>query len=442
MAKPASSAHLDPHRDTSSYRRPLTIAVLGNMVEWYDANLYGLLAIFLAKAFFSFGNPATALLATYATLFTSFIVRPVAGLLLGRLADLRGHRFVLVLTINLMTLGTVGMGLIPTYAAIGICSPILLVICRILQGVGASAEYTVATGYLLENSPASRAHYLSGWCIAATNLGPLLASVVTLLLTTVYGDHFFESGAWRVPFLLSAPLGFISLYLRKQMIADGFLRSRAPVDEKRARVPLFTALRGHWGMVGKLIALGAGNRAATGILQAYIVTALMHQGFGVSMSILASALVYLVGAPVVILAGYLTDKLGGRTVLIGSFAIYGVLIGPLVSVLGTSGPVMLVGIILFAVLNNLPASALTYAYIMAFPKAVRGAASAVNFNLSAALIGATAPLVATWLVALTGSERMLGWYLAAWCLISCAAAIFAYPRHLLPNNTPSKEPAE
>src|ERR1700741_1713248 len=177
-----------------AHRRPLLVAVLGNLVEWYDANLYGLLAIFLARAFFSFSDPTTALLATYATLIISFIVRPVAGLLLGRLADLRGHRFVLILTINLMTIGPIGIGCLPTYESIGIWSPVLLVLCRVLQGVGASAEYTVAVSYVLEQGPRDRSHYLTGWCLAATNLGPLLASVVAMFLTTAFGDRFFESG--------------------------------------------------------------------------------------------------------------------------------------------------------------------------------------------------------------------------------------------------------
>jgi MHS family proline/betaine transporter-like MFS transporter len=228
MSSPAQLA------EPQTVRRPLLVAVLGNLVEWYDATLYGLLAVFLARAFFSFSHPATALLATYATLITSYIVRPVAGLLLGRLADLRGHRFVLILTINLMSLGTVGIGLLPTYAAIGLWSPVLLVLCRTLQGIGASAEYTVATSYVLEQQRGSRPNYLIGWSIAATNLGPLLASVVAIVLTTWFGDRFAETGAWRIPFLLSAPLGLLALYLRRQMIDDGQLHApRSPSARPR-----------------------------------------------------------------------------------------------------------------------------------------------------------------------------------------------------------------
>ncbi|WP_407668223.1 MFS transporter [Novosphingobium rosa] len=407
------------------------VAVLGNLVEWYDATLYGLLAVFLAKAFFSFSHPATALLATYATLITSYIVRPVAGLMLGRLADLRGHRFVLILTINLMSLGTVGIGLLPTYAAIGVWSPIMLVLCRTLQGIGASAEYTVATSYVLEQQPGARPNYLIGWSIAATNLGPLLASVVAMGLTTYFGDHFADSEAWRIPFLLSAPLGLLALYLRRQMVDDGQLHAPSAAERKAARVPLFTALRGHWGTAFRVIAMGAGHRVGTFCIQAYFVTALIQQGFGASLSMLASILLYLLGAPAALLGGILSDRFGGRRVLVSGFVIYAALTVPLFSVLGISVPLTLSALVICAIINNIVAAPLSNAYIMAFPRAVRGAAAALNFNLGTALIGATAPLVATWLEARTGSEIAFGWYMTVLCAVSAVTSAFAYPKRLL-----------
>jgi MFS transporter, MHS family, proline/betaine transporter len=423
-AMPAST------QGAQAVRRPLLVAVLGNLVEWYDATLYGLLAVFLAQAFFSFGHPATALLATYATLITSYVVRPVAGLLLGRLADLRGHRFVLILTINLMSLGTVGIGLLPSYAAIGMWSPVLLVLCRTLQGIGASAEYTVATSYVLEQEPGARPNYLIGWSIAATNLGPLMASVVAIILTTLYGAHFAASGAWRIPFLLSAPLGLLALYLRRQMIEDGQIHATTAAERKVARVPLFIALRGHWGTAFRVIAMGAGHRVGTFCIQAYFVTALIQQGFGASLSMFASILLYLIGAPAALLGGALADRFGGRRVLVGGFALYAVLTVPLFAVLGVSVPLTLLALVICAIINNIVAAPLSHAYIMSFPRAVRGAAAALNFNLGTAVIGATAPLVATWLEARTGSEIAFGWYMTALCVVSSATAAFAYPARL------------
>ena len=412
------------------YRRPLLAATLGNAIEYYDNALFGLLAAFLARAFFDFKDPNTALLATYATFITSYAIRPVAGLLLGRLADLHGHRSVLILTINLMTLGTFCIGLLPTYSAVGIWSPLLLVLCRAMQGIGASAEFTVATSYALEHGPANRQHYLVGWCIAATNLGPLIASLVAIMATWAYGDAFFRSGAWRVPFLLSAPIGLLAFYLRTQIKEDGLLHSRSAADKKFARVPLFLALRGHWSTVAKVIALGAGQRVGTFCIQTYFLTALIRHGFGASMAMFASILICLIGAPANVLGGLLADKIGGRHVLIGGFAIYAAVTVPLFSVLGISVPLAILGIVICSLMNNIVAPPLSHAYIMSFPRAVRGAAAALNFNVGTALIGATAPLFATFLVARTGSEVAFGWYMAALCLVSFATAAVAYPRQL------------
>jgi MHS family proline/betaine transporter-like MFS transporter len=417
-------------RASSGSKRPLFVAILGNIIEYYDATLYGLLAVFLAKAFFAFSDTATGLLATYATFIIAYAIRPVAGALLGHLADIRGHRFVLILTINMMTLGTFGIGLLPTYSAIGIWSPLLLVLFRTIQGIGASAEYTVATSYALEQGPASRQQYLTGWSNLGANFGPLLASGLAMTMAWAYGDAFLASGGWRIPFLLSAPLGFLAFYLRRQMVEDGLLTSSSRTDRKRARVPIFLALRGHWSTVVTLIAMGAGQRVGTFCIQAYFVTALIQLGFGGSMAMFASILLYAIGLPASLVGGILADRLGGRRVLVYGFAVYTAIAVPFFYLLGRSVPLTLIGLVVCAIINNLVAAPLSHAYIMSFPRAVRGAAAALNYNVGAALIGSTAPLVATWLVSRTGSEVAFGWYMAVLCAISCLTAFFAYPRRL------------
>lgn len=423
-----SDSIADRDQASSAYRRPLFVAILGNIIEYYDATLYGLLAVFLAKAFFNFSNPYTGLLATYATFIIAYAVRPVAGALLGRLADIRGHRFVLMLTINMMTVGTVGIGLLPTYAHIGIWAPILLVVLRTIQGIGASAEFTVATSYAIEQGPAQKSQYLTGWSNAGANIGPMLASLIAMILAWAYGDPFLEGGGWRIPFLLSAPLGLFAFYLRRQMVSDGLRSSHSPADREQTRVPLFVALRGHWATVATVIAMGAGQRVGTFCIQAYFVTALIRLGYGGTMAMFISILLFGIGIPASVAGGFLADKLGGRRVLVAAFAIYSIAAVPLFLAMGVSIPLTLLGLLICAIMNNLVAAPLTAAYILSFPQSVRGAASALNFNVGSVLIGATAPLIATWLVSRTGSEIAFGWYFAALCAASCATAAFAYPR--------------
>ena len=412
----------------SGYGKPLFVAILGNVIEYYDATLYGLLAVFLSKAFFDFSDANSALLATYATFIIAYAVRPIAGVLLGHLADIRGHRFVLMLTINLMTIGTVGIGLLPTYASIGFWAPVLLVLLRTIQGIGASAEFTVATSYAIEQGPSGRSQYLTGWSNAGANIGPMLASLIAMLLASTFGDTFLTSGGWRVPFLLSAPLGLVVFYLRRQMVSDGIIHNPSPEVRKHARVPLFVALRGHWGTVASVIAMGAGQRVGTFCIQAYFVTALIRLGYGGTLAMMVSIVLFGIGVPTSVYGGVLADKFGGRRTLVIFFALYALAAVPLFYAMGVSVPLTLLGLLVCAILNNLVAAPLNAAYIMSFPRAVRGAASALNFNIGSAIIGATAPLTATWLVGRTGSDTAFGWYMAGLCVVSCLTAAFAFPR--------------
>jgi MHS family proline/betaine transporter-like MFS transporter len=137
-------------------------------------------------------------------------------------------------------------------------------------------------------------------------------------------------------------------------------------------VPLFTALRGHWGTAFRVIAMGAGHRVGTFCIQAYFVTALIQQGFGASLSMFASILLYLIGAPAALLGGVLSDRFGGRRVLVTGFALYALLTVPLFSVLGLSVPLTLLALVICAIINNIVAAPLSNAYIMSFPRAVRG----------------------------------------------------------------------
>jgi MHS family proline/betaine transporter-like MFS transporter len=174
------------------------------------------------------------------------------------------------------------IGLLPSHASIGIWAPIMLVLCRLVQGVGASGEYTVAANYMLEHGPPDRRQYLAGWSVGSTSLGPLLASVVVLGLAASIGREGFEAGGWRIPFLLAAPLGLTTLYMRKHTRdLPRIEKALAKVAEGApAAVPSMTALRDHWRSMVQVILLGAGQRVGSFCIQTYFVTALITKGSG------------------------------------------------------------------------------------------------------------------------------------------------------------------
>lgn len=413
------------------WRKVLFTAILGNVVEWYDHALYGILAVFMSRVFFPESDPYTALIATYVGLFASYAIRPIGGVVMGRLSDLRGHRFTLVLTIALMTVGTVLIGILPGYAAIGIAAPLLLMLCRLVQGVGASGEYTVAANFILEHGPRKRRQYLAGWSVGSTSLGPLLASMVALALIMSLPEDAFSDWGWRIPFLLAAPLGLVTLYIRRSV--PELPRIQQVLEETQHDAPPprpFTdAVREHWREMCQVIALGAGQRVGTFCIQTYFVAALINSGFGADKALFASILTYLIGPPAAIWGGILADRYGGRRVLLTGYGAFVLFTVPTFLALGGGSVITAtIAVVGFTFINNFIGAPLTHAYVLTFKPEVRGTAAALNFNVGTTLIGSTAPLIATWLHMRTGTDMSFGWYMTAICVISLLVAVFAYPR--------------
>jgi len=419
-------ATLTPH----ARRRVFASTMLGNIVEYYDFTLYGTLAAVLSKIFFPTEDATVALLSTYVGVSLSYFVRPLGGLVLGPLADRRGRRFVLVLTILLMSLGTAGIGLLPTYAAIGAAAPVLLLFCRVLQGFGASVEFTTAAQFMLEHERGNRRNYLTGLINATCSVGSLLAAAVAFTITTVMPDDAFTSWGWRIPFLLAVPIAFVGLYIRRKLDETPEFRQVLELakEDRIEQTPLRDAVRYYWRDMLRAIGLGAGQRIGSYTIQAYFVTALISAGFPTSLALLASMLSYAVGPIPSIWGGVLADKHGARVPLLVGYGLFVLLTVPTFMAIGSKSIVLATAaIVVFTVLNNLVSAPLNTAYVLSFPPEVRSSAAALNFNIGTSLIGSTAGLVAVWLHGSTGTDVAFGWYMTAACVVSILVTIFALP---------------
>src|SRR5262245_15472728 len=415
---------------TSARRRVFASTMLGNIVEYYDFTLYGTLAAVLSKIFFPTEDATIALLSTYVGVSLSYFVRPLGGLILGPLADRKGRRFVLVLTILLMSLGTAGIGVLPTYAAIGAAAPTLLLLCRVLQGFGASVEFTTAAQFMLEHERGNRRNYLTGLINATCSIGSLLAAAVAFTFTTVMPDDAFTSWGWRIPFLLAVPIAFVGLYIRRRLDETPEFREVLALAkaDRIEQTPLRDAVRYYWRDMLKAIGLGAGQRIGSYTIQAYFVTALISAGFPTSLALLASMLTYAVGPIPSIWGGVLADKFGARLPLIVGYGLFVLLTVPTFMAIGSKSIVLATAaVVVFTVLNNLVSAPLNTAYVMSFPPEVRSSAAALNFNIGTSLIGSTAGLVAVWLHGATGTDVAFGWYMTAACVVSILVTIFALP---------------
>ncbi|NDE02744.1 MAG: MFS transporter, partial [Gammaproteobacteria bacterium] len=199
-----------------AHRRVIFASSLGTVFEWYDFYLYGALSAIISRQFFSGVNETTGFIFALLAFAAGFFVRPFGALVFGRLGDLVGRKHTFLVTIVLMGVATAGVGLLPSYEAIGVTAPILLILLRLLQGLALGGEYGGAATYVAEHAPEGRRGLYTSWIQTTATLGLFLSLLVILGCRLVFGPQFEEWG-WRVPFLLSIVLLGISVYIRLQL---------------------------------------------------------------------------------------------------------------------------------------------------------------------------------------------------------------------------------
>src|SRR5947199_3752661 len=190
--------------DAPTYRLPFVIgaSAAGTVIEWYDFYLYGVLAAFFSTQFFPKDNPTAALLASLATFGAGFAVRPFGAAVFGRIGDIVGRKFTFLVTITVMGISTSLVGILPTYAAIGILAPILLVTLRLAQGLALGGEYGGAAIYVAEHAPDDRRGFYTAWIQTTATLGFFLALAIILMFRVTMSAEDFASSGWRYPFLI------------------------------------------------------------------------------------------------------------------------------------------------------------------------------------------------------------------------------------------------
>jgi MHS family proline/betaine transporter-like MFS transporter len=414
-AVPASGASISPIRaGATSGRRAIAAAVLGNLLEWYDFAVYGYLALVLAAKFFPKGDEVGALLATFATFGVGFVVRPLGGILIGRMGDVRGRKAALTLTILLMAAGTVMIGLLPTYESGGLLAPALLVTARLVQGFAAGGEWAGATAFIVEWAPEHRRGLFGSFQQSSVAAGLLLGSGITALLSSLLATQQMEDWGWRVPFLLGGILAPVGFYMRRSI-------GETPAFERAREAPGSTGAPRPAALAAK--AFGFTVLWTTGyyVLLAYMPTFTQKVvGLSRSEALWSNTLGLLVLVLAAPLMGALSDRIGRKPLLLGCCAVFLALSYPLFHLMlahklfATVVAVQVVFGLMLALFSG-PGPA---AIAEIFPTRVRSTWMSVGYSLAVAIFGGFAPFIATWLIGATGSPLSPTWYLMTAALAS------------------------
>ncbi|GAA4557857.1 MFS transporter [Pseudonocardia xishanensis] len=403
--------------------RAVVASAIGNAIEWYDFAVYGFVAVYIGAHFFPTGDPATQLLASFGVFGLTFFVRPLGGLVLGPIADRIGRKRVLVFVLTLMAVCTTLIGLLPTYATIGVGAPVLLVLLRSLQGFSAGGEYGSVTSYVLEHTGPGRRGYAMSWLMFACVVGFVAGAVVATGLGALLGTEAMTEWGWRIPFLLAGPLGMIGLYIRLRLEESPEFAVIAERAET-VRAPLREVFRFPRSLVAALL-IGAFHSAAFYTVMTFMSSFVSGTaGRGPTVAFWASLAVGAATMLVMPFVGGLSDRIGRRPVLIASALAFAVLSAPLlIAVRDAPTPLAVAAQAVFGLMLGALISTTLVSITEIFPTRVRSTAAAVGYNVSAAVFGGTAPFIAILLVNLTGTVIAPAYYLIATALVGLVGAL-------------------
>jgi MHS family proline/betaine transporter-like MFS transporter len=391
---------------------------VGNVLEWYDFALFGVLAPIIASHFFPSADPLAGLINSYAVFAIGFLARPLGGVIFGHIGDRFGRRQALVLSVTLMAVPTALMGLLPTYQEVGVLAPILLILLRIVQGISTGGEFAGSIVFLVEQAPDHRRGLYGSVANFGAMIGGLLGAAVGWLISEILTPDAMQDWGWRVLFLTGVLVGLFGLWARVG-VPDTPVFAELAACEGLPTKPLRTALRREWRQMA--IAIGLNWSASVGYYVVFVwfisnVNEIIGLPYRTALAVGTFGLV--AGLLATLAIGALADIAGHKRMLVVGSIATAIFSVPLLmlAATGTLAAVTLaqLGLAILAAifLGTLPA-----VFVSLHGPALRCTALSVSYNTALALFGGTAPLIATLLVKVTGWPGAPGLYLVLAALV-------------------------
>ena len=419
-----------PNLSAAELRRVVIAAAVGNVIEWYDFYVFGSLATILSVKFFEKSHPVAALLSTVALFTIGFLVRPLGALLFGRLGDMIGRKYTFLVTLSGMGISTALIGVVPTYAQIGLLAAIILFVLRLIQGLCLGGEYGGAITYVAEHVADAKRGYYTGWLQTSPTLGIVVSLAVIVGTRQALGNDAFTAWGWRIPFVASLLLVAIAIYIRLRLqetpiFRDIKAKGQTAVNPWREA---FTGPNLKYVVIATIVVLGEGcvwyssQFWAIYFLQTVKKLDVLH-----SSEIVGAGL--LIATPTLVLCGWLSDRIGRKPIILTGFLLAALTYYPLYAALGhfaEPGNVNFpMAIVIVAILVSFVG--MVYGPIAAFlaeffPARIRYTSVSVPYHIGNGWAGGLVPFITTAAWAKTGS---LGWALAYPIAVPAVAFILA-----------------
>ena len=407
-----------PNIPLKELRRVVIAAAVGNIIEWYDFYIFGSLASILAVKFFEKGHPVAAFLSTVALFSVGFLIRPLGAFVFGWLGDRVGRKYTFIATLSGMGISTAIIGMLPTYAQVGLLAAFLLFVLRLIQGLCLGGEYGGAITYVAEHISDEKRGYYTGWLQTSPTLGIVVSLAVIIGTRTYLGVDAFNEWGWRIPFLISLLLVAIAIYIRLSLQETPIFKE-IKAKGQTVRNPwreAFLSRNIKYVVIASVVVIGQGCVWYSGQFWAlYFLQTVKKVDVLTSSYIVAAAL--LIATPTLIFWGWLSDKIGRKPIILGGMLIAALTYYPLYNALGVhadpkTGINYGMSILIVAILVNYVG--MTYGPIAAFlaeffPGRIRYTSVSVPYHIGNGWGGGLVPIVTTSAYLSTGS---LGWALA------------------------------
>ncbi len=410
--------------------RQILAAVIGNALEWYDFVVYGFMTVILSRLFFPADSEYASLLIAMATFGVGFFMRPVGGVLIGMYADRRGRKAALQLIILLMTVSIAMIAFAPTYAAIGVAAPALIVTARLLQGVATGGEFASATAFLIESAPPGRRGFFGSLQMVGQSVAALGGAGAGMLVTQGLTPEQIDSWGWRLPFIFGLLIGPVGLWMRRHLEeTEAFVAASREITE---HVGLKAVLRDHLRNVLVCFGLVLSSTIMFYVVLIYMPTyakTQLHIPLNDAFTAQVAGLLCL--TLLIPLFGWLSDRIGRRPVLMLAASLYFVLPYPLMGWVLADPTLARLAVMQVALCSAIAVGfgAISTALAEQFPVRQRSTGLALAYNVAVMLFGGFAQLIVTWLIGVTGTPLAPAYYVMFGAVVGFFAAAFIADRH-------------